>query len=223
MRIAISAESTIDLPKFLLQEWDIHTVPFTIIMGEETYFDGDIEPKKLFEYADKTGSLARTSAVNEFQFSEHFGNLLKQYDAVVHISLSSKISSAYCNAVNASKKFKDVYVIDSLSLSTGIALLAIYGRKLASSGYGAKEIYDRLLSRVKADQASFSLESVNYLYKGGRCSALARLGANILGIKPEIYVKDGAMIAGKKYRGPMKKVVMSYVDDTLKAFPNPDL
>ena len=223
MRVAISAESTIDLPKALLAEWDIHTVPFTIMMGQDTYLDGEIEPTKVFEYADKTGNLAKTSAVNIFQFKEHFKTLLSKYDAVVHVSISSKISSAYQNAVSASKDFENVYVIDSLSLSTGIALLAIYGRKLASKGYEAKEIYEKLLARVPADQASFSLESVNYLYKGGRCSALAMLGANLLRIKPEIYVKDGAMIAGKKYRGPMKKVVMSYVNDTLEAFDNPDL
>jgi DegV family protein with EDD domain len=223
MRVAISAESTIDLPKDLLAEWDIHTVPFTIMMGNDTYLDGEIEPTKLFEYADKSGKLAKTSAVNVFQFKEHFASLLKEYDAIVHVSLSSKISSAYQNAVTAAKGKDNVFVIDSLSLSTGIALLAIYGRKLASKGYEAKEIYEKLLARVPADQASFSLESVNYLYKGGRCSALAMLGANILRIKPEIYVKDGGMIAGKKYKGPMKKVVMSYVNDTLEAFANPDL
>ncbi|MBP5091622.1 MAG: DegV family protein [Bacilli bacterium] len=223
MRIAISAESTIDLPKSLLNEWDIHTVPFTIIMGEETFFDGEIEPNKLFEYADRTGSLAKTSAVNTFQFEGHFKSLLEEYDAIVHISLSSKISSAYQNAAAASQKFANVYVIDSLSLSTGIALLAIYARKLASAGYEAKEVYAKTLERVPFDQASFSLESVNYLYKGGRCSALAMLGANLLRIKPEIYVKDGGMIAGKKYRGSMKKVVLSYVNDALEAFKNPDL
>ncbi len=222
-RIAITAETTIDLPKELLAEFDIKTTPFTIALGEQTALDGEISSDELFAFTEKTGKLPRTSAVNEFQYDEFFDGLLKEgYDEIVHFSLSSELSSACSNAVASSKNRKGVYVVDSRSLSTGIALLAIYGRHLARAGYEGAEIAKLVKERIPYDQASFSLESVNYLYKGGRCSALAMIGANVLGIKPEIYVKDGKMGPGKKYRGPMRKVVLNYVEDTLKEFNNPD-
>jgi DegV family protein with EDD domain len=224
MRIAITAESTIDLPKELLQEFDIRTIPFTIVMGEEAKLDGKFPVSELFEFTDKTGQLPRTSAVNEFQYEEFFGNILKEYDEIVHISLSSEISSACANAKSvAAKNPEKIHVIDSRSLSTGIALLAIAARDYANEGHSAKEIVEMVEKRVPHDQASFSLESVNYLYKGGRCSLLSMIGANVLRIKPEIYVRDGKMYPGKKYRGPMKKVVLDYVEDTLAEFNTPDL
>ncbi len=224
MKIAITAETTIDLPKEMLEELEIRTVPFTLTMGEESGLDGEITPEELFEFTKKTGKLPRTSAVNQFQYEEFFKGLFAEgYGAIVHFSLSSEMSSAYANAVAASNEFQNVFVIDSRSLSTGIALLAIYARKLARAGKKPEEIVELAKKRIPYDQASFSLESVNTLYKGGRCSMLAMLGANLLGIKPEIYVRDGKMVSGKKYRGPMKKVVASYVEDTLAEFNSPDL
>lgn len=226
MSIALSAESTIDLPKELLSQFQIVTVPFTLTMGEKTGLDGEVTPDELFAFTDKTGKLAKTSAVNQFQFEEHFRALLKDHDSLIHISLSAELSSAYQNAVNASQEdeFKGkVFVIDSRSLSTGIALLAIYARKLIDQGGKVEEIVKKVEARIPFDQASFSLESVNYLYKGGRCSYLAMIGANILRLKPEIYVKEGKMVPGKKYRGNMATVVMEYVEDTLNMFNHPDL
>lgn len=225
MKIAISAESTIDLPKNILEKYDIHTLPFTLIMGNDSVKDGEILPEKLFEFTDSTGILPKTSAVNEYQFIEHFKSLKEEYDAVIHFSLSSAISSACSNAIRASEQFEEVYVVDTKSLSTGIALLALSARELADKELSAKEVYQKSLERVPYVQASFSLESVNYLYKGGRCSMLSMLGANLLHIKPEIYVnpETGTMSAAKKYRGKMLKVVMNYVEDTLKKFDKPDL
>lgn len=226
MRIAISAESTIDLPEELLRKYDIHTLPFTLILGEETYLDGTISPEKMFDFTSKTGQLPKTSAVNEFQYREHFKGLFSQgYDAIIHFSLSSAISSAYSNACKVKDEFENVFVIDTKSLSTGIALLAIYATSLRDSFKGAEDIYRACLDRVSSLQASFSLESVNYLYKGGRCSMLSMLGANLLHIKPSILVdtKTGKMSADRKYRGTMKKVVFEYVKDILDKFDTPDL
>ena len=223
MRIAISAESAIDLPKEILSRYDIRTVPFTLVMGEESALDGEVSSVDLFAYTQKTGKLPHTAAVNEFQYEEHFGALRKEYDYVIHFSISSEISSAFANATSVASKMDGVTVIDSRSLSTGIALLAIAARELAESGAAPAEIIEKISKRIPSDQTSFSLESVDYLYKGGRCSLLAMLGANILKIKPEIYVRDGKMYPGKKYRGPMKKVVLDYVEDTLSEFNKPDL
>ena len=176
MKIAISAESTIDLPKELLEKYSISTVPFTITLGDVTEKDGEITNDRIIEYVNKYKVLPKTSAVNREQFTEHFGKLLRDYDAVIHFSLSKEMSSAYDNAVNAAKALKNVYVIDTRSLSTGIALLAIDARKLDDTGLSAKEIYERCLARVPYVQASFELKRIDYLYKGGRCIKFELLG-----------------------------------------------
>ena len=223
MKIAISAESTVDLQQDLLEKYHIETIPFTVLLGEEPGLDGVLTPTQIFEYVDRTGVLPKTSAVNEFQFDEYFKELLKKYDAIIHISLSSQISSAGQNAVYAAKKLKNVYVIDSKSLSTGIALLCIYARQLVDEGVEVKEIVKRVTERVPHVQASFVLNTLDYLYKGGRCSSLARFGANLLRLKPQIIVtEEGKMTSGAKYRGKNREVVEDYCKDTLSKFNTPD-
>ncbi len=222
MKIAISAESTIDLPKELLKEYDIQTVPFTVLLGEKMGIDGDITPEEIFAYVDKTGILPKTSAVNEFQFEEHFNKLLQDHDAVIHFSLSSEISSACENAKKVAKKLKNVYVIDSRTLSTGIALEAIYASKLAKEGLDAEEIVKKVEARIPHVQASFVVNTLSYLYKGGRCSSIARFASALFRIKPQIVVNNGKMEAKKKYHGRNTQVVEQYCKDTLEQFNNPD-
>lgn len=223
MKIAISAESTLDLPKELQKQYDINIVPFTVILGDKSGYDGDITPLEIFDYVEKTGVLPKTSAVNEFQFDKHFSKLLKDHDAIIHISLSSGISSAFENAQRVASTMKNVYVIDSQSLSTGISLLAIYARKLVDKGLEPEEIVEKLEKRIPYVQASFVINSLNYLYKGGRCSGLARFSAALFRIKPQIIVKDGKMIPQKKYHGRNEACVENYCKDTLEEFNNPDL
>ena len=223
MRIAISTETTVDLTKQLLAEFDIHCVPFTIIMGDKEVADGEITPEEIFSFVTREKILPRTSAVNEFQFETHFKALLEKYDQVIHISLSSALSAAYSNATNVANKLGNVTVIDSRSLSTGIALLCLHAQKLARAGERVSNIINSIYERIPYVQASFALEKVDYLYKGGRCSLLSFVGANLLGIKPQIIVKDGKMIPGRKYRGKMMRVVKQYVEDTLLYYGNPDL
>lgn len=222
MKIAISAESTIDLPKELLAKYDIKVVPFAVTLGDKTALDGEITPKEIFEFVDKTGKLPKTSAVNEYQFEEHFKKVLENYDAIIHFSLSSSLSSAFENALRVSEKLKNVFVIDTKSLSTGIALLAIYGRTLAEQDIEPKMIYEKCLTRVPFVQASFVLNNLEYLYKGGRCSSLQRFSVNLFKIRPQILVTDGKMVSGKIYRGKDRVVVKKYCDDTLEKFVNPD-
>lgn len=226
MKIAISAESTIDLPKELLEKYNIHTLPFTILLGDDQAYDGEITSKEIFAYVEKTKVLPKTSAVNEFQYNEYFVNLLNEYDAVVHICLSSGISSSCEHAKIAASKLQNVYIIDSKSLSTGIALLAIYASKLASKAkVSAAEVAKLTADRVPYVQASFVIERLDYLYKGGRCNSLQLLGANLLKLRPQIVVKTdtGKMVSGKKYRGSMDQVVKNYCNDTLNEFNTPDL
>ena len=223
MKICISAESTIDLPQEILDEFSIKTIPFTVVLGTESGFDGVITPQTIFDYVDKTGVLPRTSAINEAQFDEYFRALLKDYDAVIHFSLSSEISSACNNAFNAAKELKGVYVVDSRSLSTGIALEAIYASNLVKEGLSPEEIIAKVQERIPFNQTSFVLATVDYLYKGGRCSGLAKLGAQLFRIRPQIIMADGKMAPGKKYLGKQLSCVESYCKDTLEQFNNPDL
>ncbi len=222
MKIAISVESTSDLSKELLEKNDIKVVPFQITLGDETFNDGEKSTLDIFEYVDKTGVLPKTNAINDYGYTEYFESLKKDYDAVVHLSLSSGLSSSCSNAMRVSKDLDNVYVVDSLSLSTGIGLLALYAKDLANEGLDAKTIAEKCQQRVKNLQVSFVIERLDYLYKGGRCSSLQRLGANILKLHPRIVVKDGKMGSDKNYRGSMAKVVAKYCEDTLDEFNNPD-
>jgi EDD domain protein, DegV family len=223
MKIAISAETTVDLQKDLLDFYSISTVPYTLMFGEKAQFDGIVVGEDLFKYTEETGKLAKTSCVNLAQFQAHFKKLLADADYVIHFSLSSDMSASYSNAVNAANELGGkVAVIDSRTLSTGIALQCIYAKKLVDAGYPFEDVVKMVKERVPFTQASFGCEAVNYLYKGGRCSAMAALGANILHIRPQIIVKDGKMIPGKKFRGPMEKWVMDYVETTLQEFNHPD-
>lgn len=223
MKIAISAESTIDLTKELIEKYDIKTLPFTVQLGDTSTYDGEINCDDIIEFVNANKILPKTAAVNEYQFTEHFSKLRKDYDAVIHFSLSSELSTTYSNAARAGKELKNVFVVDTKSLSTGIALLAIYASRLVNEGLSAKEIYEKCLERVPFVQASFELKRLDYLHKGGRCSSLALFGANLLKIRPQIIVKDGKMIAGKKYRGNFAHVVKNYCTDILSEYNNPDL
>ena len=224
MKIALCSESTLDLSKELIKKYDINVIPFAVLLGENEYLDGEITGPDIFEYVEKNKILPRTCAINEYQYRDWFRSFLDNgYDAVIHICLSSGISSACDNAIRASHKFDNVYVIDSASLSTGIALECIYARKLIDKGLEPQEIVEKVKARVPYVQASFVIQTLDYLYKGGRCSGLARLGAAILRIKPQIIVSEGKMAPAKKYIGRKSQVVEAYCKDTLEQFANPDL
>ena len=224
MKIAISAESTLDLSKELLEQYQIEVIPFTVLLGENQYFDGDIHPQDIFDYVAKEKVLPRTCAINDFQYREYFEGLLaKGYDAIIHFSLSSEISSSCSQAEKAASKVNNVYIIDSRSLSTGIALQAIYACKLRDQGVDPKTIVEKVKARTPYVQASFVIQTLEYLHKGGRCSGLLRFGAAILRIKPQIIVSDGKMAPAKKYIGRKSQVVEQYCKDTLEQFANPDL
>ena len=223
MKIAVSAESTVDLSQELLQKYDIKVIPYQINLGDLTFKDGKYSAVELFGLVDKYNSLPKTTALNEYEYGEFFNELKKDYDAVVHITLSSGITSSVANAVRAAENTGNVFVVDSKSLSSAIGLLAISARELADKGLSAKEIADVLNKRALHLQASFVIERLDYLYKGGRCNSLQLLGANILKIRPRIVLKDGKMSNDKKYRGSMAGVVAKYAEEVFRDFPTPDL
>ena len=185
MKIAISLDSACDASKEVIEEHGFNIVPFGVTMGDRFFYDGEVDTLEIFEYADKSKTLPKTNAVNEDAFDKHFAKLLENNDAVIHFDISSDMSSAYNNAVNSAKKFKNVYVIDSRTLSTGISLEAIYAKKLADKGVAPEVIVEKVKERIPYVQASFVIERLDYLYKGGRCSSLQLLGATYLKFVPK--------------------------------------
>lgn len=220
MKIAISSDTAIDLPKEMLKKYDIHTIAFGINMGGEFIQDGEGVSEKIYAFVDETKTLPKTSAVSPEEFKNYFEDLKKSYDGIVHISLSSEISSTFNNARMVAEEMENVYIVDSKSLSTGIALLAISAREFADDGKSVEQVYQMTDALVEKVRASFVIERLTYLYKGGRCNALTLLGANLLKIKPEIVVENGRMGVGKKYRGNINKVAGNYCDDLLAEHPN---
>lgn len=221
-KIAISLDSACDLSKELIEKYDFKIIPFGVNLGDKFFYDGEISPEEIFEYADNNKTLPKTNAVNEEAFKEHFAKILNDYDAIIHFDISSEMSSAYQNAVNASKNFKNVYVVDSRTLSTAISLEAIYAKKLTETMDDPAKIIELVKKRIPSVQASFVIERLDYLYKGGRCSGLALLGANLLKIRPEIEVLNGNMKNTEKFRGKMADCVTKYCRATLEKYNHPD-
>lgn len=222
MKITVSLDSACDLTAELIEKYRFSIIPFGVNMGDRFFHDGEVPVTEIFEYADNNKTLPKTNAINEEEFSEYFKGLLKTSDAVIHFDISGDISSACNNAINAAKKLKNVYVIDSRTLSTGIALEAIYARKLADEGVAPEEIVKKVEARIPFVQVSFVIERLDYLYKGGRCSSLALLGANLLKIRPEIEVREGTMSSTNKFRGRMTDVVAKYCRTVLEKYNTPD-
>ena len=223
MNIIISAESTIDIQKDLIEKFRLSIVPYEVNLGDKEYIDGEITNKDIFDYVAKTKQLPRTTAINRYQYEEYFKKLLTEGDAVIHICLSSGFSSACDNAKAVASEMKNVWVVDSKSLSTGIALLCIKAREMADSGMAPEDIVKKLEEIVPKVQASFVLDKLEYLHKGGRCSGIALFGASLLSIKPQILVENGKMHVGKKFLGKLDGAVKKYCDDILKSNPNVDL
>ena len=213
MKIALSTESSSDLPRDLAEKHSIHVIAFTVVKGEETVKDGEETLESLYSFVQEKKILPRTTAINVEEFKEHFSNLLKEYDAVVHVSMSHACSSAYENAVNAAKEFEGkVFVVDSLVFHTGQALLALYGASLIKDGLKPEEIAEALKERANHISTTATLETVNYLYKGGRCNALAMIGANILGLRPMVELREGSIKLAKKFIGPRRLWTNAYIN-----------
>ena len=222
MKIAITLDSACDLTKEIIDEYGFKIIPFGVNMGDRFFYDGEISTLEIFEWADKNKQLPKTNAVNEEAFNDFFAGILTEYDAIIHFDISSEMSCAYNNAVRASKNFKNVFVIDTGSLSTGMALLAIYAKKLTEKIDNPQEIVDLVEKRIPFVQASFVLERLDYLHRGGRCSSIVLLGANLLKIRPQIEVINGKMCNTNKFRGKMDKCVNDYCNSVLQKYDNPD-
>ncbi len=217
MAVKITSDSTCDLSAALVEEYDIGIVPLIVMKDGAALKDGvEITPADIFAFTAATGKLCSTSAVGEYEYAEYFRPLAAAYDAVIHINISAEFSSCYQNACIAAKEFKNVYVIDSRNLSTGQGHVVIEAAQLAAQGLEPEEICRRLNDLTGRVEASFLLDRLDYMVKGGRCSSVAALGANLLRLKPCIEVVDGRMRVVKKYRGAYNHCIQAYVTERVQ-------
>ena len=221
MKIRITADSTCDLSPEYVAAHGVTVLPLTVTMGGRDYTDGlGITPDDIFRHVDAGGDLPKTAAVNVAFYRERFEALLKDCDAIIHFNLSAEFSSSYDNAVAAAEGLP-VYCVDSRNLSSGIALLLCEAVDMIEAGCDDPEaILARVHELVDKVDTSFILNRLDFLYKGGRCSMVAMLGANVLKLKPCIEVVDGKMVVGKKFRGTYERCLKQYVDDRLR---NPEV
>ena len=216
MRIKIISDSTCDLSKELIEKYDIGIVPLTVIKDGKNYSDNvDITTADIFTHGAGGGDLCSTAALNIDEYTTVFSRYSGQYDGIVHINISSGFSSCYQNACLAAEEFDNVRVIDSKNLSTGQGLIVLKACELAQTCETLDELEEKINEIIPTVEASFLLDRLEYMVKGGRCSSAAALGANLLGLKPCIEVKDGKMGVVKKYRGNYSKCLAAYIKDRL--------
>ena len=222
-RIILTADSTCDLSGELKESCKVRYTPLHIVLGEKSYEDGvNIRPEEIYRNFEATGILPKTAAVNVDEYISFFSSYTEQGFSVIHINLGSALSSSYQNACTAAKQLGNVYPIDSCNLSTGSGHIVIEAANMIKKGMEAAEIAEKLKAMIPKVHSSFIIDKLNYLRAGGRCSALAVLGANLLKLKPCIEVNntDGSMDLGKKYRGNLDRVLVQYVDQKLSQYDN---
>lgn len=216
--IVITADSTCDLPQELIDKYDIQIIPLSVLLGEKVYHDGvDIKPSDIYDFVEKTGELPKTAAVTPSEYHEVFKRFADEGKKIVHIGFSSALSSSYQNACVAAEELECVYCVDSKNLCTAMGLLVLKACDYREKGMDAKRIADKVTRLVPKVSATFVLDGLEYLYKGGRCSSVAKFGANVLGIKPSIAVdtQTGKLEMAKKYRGKTELVYKQYITDRI--------
>ncbi|MBQ3572098.1 MAG: DegV family protein [Clostridia bacterium] len=219
----ITAETTCDLSPDILQDRGFRTIPITIIMGLEEKKDGvAIKAEELFDYVKKTGQLPKTAAVSVEEYKEFFTEVKKDCEKIIHFSISSKASTSFNNALAAAKEIDGVYVVDTKALSTGEALLMLKASDMLQEGVAVEEVYNKIVELTGKVQTSFVVDTLDYLAKGGRCSAVALIASKILKIHPYIYENDGALQVKKKYMGTLQRALSSYVQDVATEYKNYD-
>jgi len=217
MNIKIIADSTCDLSDELLEEYNILRLPLGIVMGDDIFKDGiEVTPIDIFKHVDSGKGLCKTSAINVAEYRDAYASeFSKGADAILHFTLSCELSACYENALIAAEEFDNVYPIDTRSLSTGSGWLVLYAADLAAEGVAAKELAGLCEEKKHLSDTSFVIDTLDYLYKGGRCSGLAAFSASLLNLKPCLNLIDGKIEVGKKYHGNIKKILLKYVEDRI--------
>ncbi len=227
-KVRIVADSTCDLSKELLEQYEISVIPLCIVMNDKSYYDGvEVTPDQIYEWADANRTTPKTSAITFEYVEKVLRPFIDENDEIIFLGISEKMSTT-CNVIRLYAEDADytdkIHVIDSMNLSTGIGLQLLYAAQLAREGKTAQEIVSLIESRRDKARASFVVETLTYLARGGRCSAVTALLGNALNLKPEIVVENGAMKVAKKFRGKQASVILKYAEelkeDLLKADPS---
>ena len=215
--VMITADSTVDLTEELLERYGIRTIPLTIILGEESYLDGQgLTSEDLYARYRKDGTLPKTAAPGIADMYDFFRSFTDQGFEVVHLDISSELSNV-CNVARlAAQELEGVYVVDSRMLSTGIGLLAIEAAECRDRGMGAEEIAGHITALTEKVSTSFVLDTLEFMWKGGRCSGIVALGANLMKLKPALRLTEGKIVVFKKYRGKMDHVYRQYIKEQLE-------
>lgn len=225
--IRLVADSTCDLSPELIKQTGISVIPLCIVMDDVSFYDGvDITPDRIYQWADANKTTPKTAAAS-FDYSEQ---ILRPFmdagDDIIFFGISEKMSTT-CNVIRmfgTDAEYDKLHVVDSMNLSTGIGLQILYAAHLVEQGLTASEIVEMVSARRDQVRASFVVETLTYLARGGRCSSVTALLGNALSLKPEIVVEDGAMKVSKKYRGKQGSVILKYAKDLeadlLKADPS---
>lgn len=217
MAVKITSDSTCDLSKDLLEQFGIAIIPLTVTLGERSGYDGSgITPEDIYRYVEETGKLPKSSAVSLGEYETFFRSLREQGNEIIHFSIGKQFSASYQNACTAAEMIGGVHVVDSENLSTGQGLLVLHAAEMAQAGASAEKIAEECRKLTSHVEASFVISHIDYLYKGGRCSAAAALSAGLLHIKPCIEVRSGEMHPGKKYHGNIRHAIHGYTEDRLK-------
>ena len=214
--VMITADSTCDLSEELLSRYKVKILPLTILLGEESFLDGaHYTPADMYRRYRADGTLPKTAAPSLQQITDFFTPFLNEGYEIVHLDISSELSSTCSNARIVASELEGVYVVDSRMLSTGVGLLVIEGAECRDKGMSAAQIAEHLTALTEKVDTSFVLDTLEFMWKGGRCSGVAALGANLLKLKPALEMKDGKLGVYKKYRGNINSVYRQYITERL--------
>ena len=220
-KMIITTDSTSDIPADIAEKYNIRVAPLHVLYDDEDFTDGvDITPEYILKRYEEREQLPSTSAATPEEYRQFFEGILNEgYTQIVHIAFCADMSSTYQNAVIAAGEFdQEIYVVDSRCLSVGMMLLCLRACELKDMGISAKHIAETLGDLTEKNIGGFLLSQLEFLHKGGRCSSISLLGANLLNIKPSIVVKDGAMSVAKKYRGKDEMCRLKYMRDRIAEF-----
>lgn len=216
-KVKICADSTCDLTPELLEKYNIDVFALPVNLGDKPCLDGvDVHPEDLYQYYRSTGKLTTTAAPSPVECREFYRKYAEEGLAVIHFSISSEMTITHANHRLGAEEFEDIYPVDSYSLSSGMGRLALEAAALAQQGYDVPTILQKVEEMKSHIEVSFILDTLEFLWKGGRCSGLSALGANMLRLKPCIEVKEGKMVVGKKFRGSLSHVHEEYITQRLK-------
>lgn len=216
MSVKILTDSTCDLSAEIIEEFGINVIPLNIIMGEQSFRDGvDAKQEDIFKWADANKTTPKTSAPDLGLVEEVLTSFKEAGDEVVYLGIGADMSSTYQTLRLAAEdlEYDKVYVIDSMNLSTGVGLQVLRAADYAREGLSGAEIKEKIEAARSRVRASFCIDTLTYLHRGGRCSGVAALLGAALMLKPMIAVREGKMVVAKKYRGKIRKVLMEYAKE----------